>query len=287
MKVRRLLKAEGQPEHRTPSHCGTYDAHRVAVPIAAAVLYAHERRPHPRRLPFPRLQRRQLPRATSATGYAANTAAVGGTVLRYPGGNLADWWDARLVRTATVAAGCPECHNACKGKPRRYYSPFRAALRRADASAVLHGQHASPRTSTSSSPTSPTRRSASSWRARTWSSAASFMGPILRPMAARHRLLGGGEHVGPIKRRSQRSRDGGRRALDGVGGFSPHRARPELGAYSSVNTNVDGVTMHPYLHLGDDRAGGGPLQPGVPPRATGVRGRRGERQRERPAADAR
>ena len=27
--------------------------------------------------------------------------------------------------------------------------------------------------------------------------------------------------------------------------------------------------MHPYLHLGDDRAGGGPLQPGVPPRATG------------------
>ena len=61
-------------------------------------------------------------------------------MLRYPGGNLADWWDWRTgwCVSATVAAGCPECHNACKSKPRRYFlTEFRAALRRADASAVL------------------------------------------------------------------------------------------------------------------------------------------------------
>ena len=31
--------------------------------------------------------------------------------------------------------------------------------------------------------------------------------------------------------------------------------------YATVGASIDGVTMHPYLYLGDDQAGGGPLQP--------------------------
>ena len=134
-----LLKAEGQPEHRHASYLRLIS---VAVPIAAAVLYAHGSAG--RTLDGSHFLGYNVVNLASGNcsdpGYAANTAAVGGTVLRYPGGNLADWWDWRTgwCVSATVAAGCPECHNACKGKPRRYYlTEFRAALRRADASAVL------------------------------------------------------------------------------------------------------------------------------------------------------
>ena len=40
--------------------------------------------------------------------------------------------------------------------------------------------------------------------------------------------------------------------------------------YAKLDTGViHGVSMHPYLHLGDDTTGEGPLQPGVGPRAKG------------------
>jgi alpha-L-arabinofuranosidase len=38
--------------------------------------------------------------------------------------------------------------------------------------------------------------------------------------------------------------------------------------YSTVSNDVDGVSIHPYLHLADDSKGGGPLQPLVPPRVS-------------------
>ena len=39
--------------------------------------------------------------------------------------------------------------------------------------------------------------------------------------------------------------------------------------YSAVSVNISAVSIHPYLHLDDDSRGGGPLQPGVPPRTSG------------------
>ena len=40
--------------------------------------------------------------------------------------------------------------------------------------------------------------------------------------------------------------------------------------YAALDTEfIHGVSMHPYLHLGDDATGEGPLQPGVGPRARG------------------
>ena len=40
--------------------------------------------------------------------------------------------------------------------------------------------------------------------------------------------------------------------------------------YDSASSDICGVSIHPYLHLGDDFAGGGPLQPGVLPRTHGA-----------------
>eukprot|EP01052_Picozoa_sp_SAG31_P043575 SAG31_NODE_7305_length_1724_cov_1.775385_2_plen_268_part_00 len=38
---------------------------------------------------------------------------------------------------------------------------------------------------------------------------------------------------------------------------------------SAAGSGVDGVVIHPYLHLDDDSKGGGMLQPGMPPRSKG------------------
>jgi hypothetical protein len=38
---------------------------------------------------------------------------------------------------------------------------------------------------------------------------------------------------------------------------------------SAAGSGVDGVVIHPYLHLDDDSKGGGVLQPGLPPRVKG------------------
>ena len=38
---------------------------------------------------------------------------------------------------------------------------------------------------------------------------------------------------------------------------------------SAPGSSVDGVVIHPYLHLDDDSKGGGELQPGLPPRVKG------------------
>ena len=251
----------------------------VAVPIAAAVLYAHGSAG--RTLDGSHFLGYNVVNLASGNfsdpGYAANTAAVGGTVLRYPGGNLADWWDWRTgwCVSATSAAGCPECHNACKGKPRRYYlTEFRSALRRADASAVLmvsmltsdldeqlaylaHAQDIGVLVAGTYvelggefywgqfSGRWP-RATDYSAEANTWADAIKQRFPSVRVMAvAAHSTAWAGAH--------------------------PTERGPSWNSelYASVNANVDGVTMHPYLHLGDDRAGGGPLQPGVPPRAAG------------------
>ena len=110
-----LLKAEGQPEHRTRRRlalCVLMTLISIAVPIAAAVLYAHGSAG--RTLNGSHFLGYNVVNLASGNfsdpGYAANTAAVGGTVLRYPGGNLADWWDWRTgwCVSATVAAGCPQ-----------------------------------------------------------------------------------------------------------------------------------------------------------------------------------
>ena len=39
--------------------------------------------------------------------------------------------------------------------------------------------------------------------------------------------------------------------------------------YPLLSEDVDGVSIHPYLHLTDPKTGGGPLQPGVPARTSG------------------
>lgn len=36
--------------------------------------------------------------------------------------------------------------------------------------------------------------------------------------------------------------------------------------YPLLSENIDGVVIHPYLHLTDPKTGGGPLQPGIPAR---------------------
>jgi hypothetical protein len=80
---------------------------------------------------------------TTDEAYAAATAgALQAGVLRYPGGNIADFWDWRVgwCVAAPNASGCPSCRNPCPSKLRRrtyLLEEFAVALRAAAALPVF------------------------------------------------------------------------------------------------------------------------------------------------------
>jgi alpha-L-arabinofuranosidase len=72
----------------------------------------------------------------------ATANALHAGTLRYPGGNLADWWDWKTgwCIDNTTAPGCPKCNNPCrkKSKKRTYFlHEFKVALTASNANAVL------------------------------------------------------------------------------------------------------------------------------------------------------
>ena len=98
-------------EHRTRTSSRTVRGasstlRRVAVPIAAVSTLSAGRTLDGSHF----LGYNVVNLASSRPRLRGARRAVGGTVLRYPGGNLADWWDWRTgwCVSATVAAGCPE-----------------------------------------------------------------------------------------------------------------------------------------------------------------------------------
>lgn len=211
-------------------------------------------------------------------GYTNGTALAGAGLLRYPGGNLADFWDWRTgwCVAAATAVGCDKCTNPCKGKRRRLYSlaEFGGALRATGARAVLM---VNMLTSTLDEQLA-------------YLAHAAQIGVL---GAGTYVELGGEFYWGQFAGRWPRATDYARDAnawADAIKKQHPTsrvmavaafctawgRAPPTYrGAawndelYAVLGASVDGVTMHPYLHLGDDEAGGGPLQPSVPPRAPG------------------
>eukprot|EP00936_MAST-01D_sp_MAST-1D-sp1_P002946 g2946.t1 len=221
---------------------------------------------------------------SSDAEYVRSTAgALQAGILRYPGGNLADFWDWRrgwCVENAT-AASCPECRNPCSGKsvPRRYsLEEFAIALNASSARPVFmlnmltanlteglamleharaigllrHGAYAE-------------LGGEAYWGKYSgrWASGASY-------------AVEANEWAHAIRSRFNSAAAGDVKVLAVAAHSIANKDPADRGylwnklLYANLDTGViHGVSMHPYLHLGDDTTGEGPLQPGVGPRAKG------------------
>ena len=216
--------------------------------------------------------------------YADTTAKVlHAGVLRYPGGNLADFWDwkAGWCVATTQAPGCPQCRNPCQKKrvARPYtLTEFALAVRRTSSRSVLMLNMLTD----------------------TLASQLEYLGEAQRLGlldASTYVELGGEFYWGKFAGRWSSGQAYATEANHWAAAIKarfPHVStvamaahainmpRPPSGSsvedrmrswnqelYAGVSEDIDGVSIHPYLHLGDDFIGGGPLQPGVPPRAPG------------------
>ena len=210
--------------------------------------------------------------------YAIATKSLNVGILRYPGGNLADFWNWRTgwcVNT-TSANGCPKCKNPCVNKSeKRIYrlEEFQIAIQATDATSVLMMNMLTSNIQDQLE----------------FLSHAQSIGIL---QSGTYIELGGEFYWGKY---SQRWNDGKIYATEAnvwataikaqfpdvrvmaVAAHSTANQSPQDRGYmwnglvySTLNTKVvDGVTLHPYLHLDNTSGGNSPLQPGVPPRTKG------------------
>jgi alpha-L-arabinofuranosidase len=212
--------------------------------------------------------------------YVAAAAALHAGLLRYPGGNLADFWDWRAGWcVANISAeGCPACLNPCANKapPRRYFlEEFRTAVEASGARPVLMLNMLTGHLDDQLD----------------FLQHAESIG-LLPPGA--YVELGGEFYWGKFQgrwpsgltyaveanawARAIKERFPHVSAMAVAGHSIANRAPTDRGflwnrdVYAALEASaaaVDGVTFHPYLHLGDDATGSGPLQPGVRPPVPG------------------
>lgn len=220
--------------------------------------------------------------------YAQATAALNSGTLRYPGGNLGDWWDWKKgwCVSNTSVASVPKVRNPCAGgrsgskpKRRRVYllEEFKLAL---DASGALPVIMLNMLTSDVAEQLAFLRH-------------ARKIGAL---PAHSYVELGGEFYWGKFAGRWARGSDYGRMAVEwsqAIKAALPDVCTLAIACHSyeyglakptyrgrawnkelylvvgAAGSSVDGVVMHPYLHLGDDAVGGGTLQPLVPPRQKG------------------
>jgi hypothetical protein len=224
---------------------------------------------------------------SSDLAYATSTAdSLHAGVLRYPGGNLADFWDWRSgwCVAAKTAQGCPSCSNPCANKPTKRLYPlaeFALAVKRASARSVLLLNMLTDTLESQLEFLAEAERlgvlDASSYvelggefywgkfsgrwpmasdyatEANQWAMAIKKRFPTVSVVAI-------AAHIMP------QVHEGGGREPPAV---DDRASQWNAQLYALVSTDVDGVVMHPYLHLDSDFVGGGPLQPGVPPRVKG------------------
>jgi hypothetical protein len=216
---------------------------------------------------------------TTDEAYAAATAgALQAGVLRYPGGNIADFWDWRVgwCVAAPNASGCPSCRNPCPSKLRRrtyLLEEFAVALRAAAALPVY----------------TLNMLTANLTESLAMLAHAESIGALPRGAYVE---LGGEFYWGKFEGRwatgaafaaeanawaaAVRARFPGARAMAVASHSVAMKDPADRGflwneqLYAALDpAAVAGVTLHPYLHLGDAVTGEGPLQPGVGPRAKG------------------
>eukprot|EP00729_Bicosta_minor_P018458 gene18458-32957_t len=212
---------------------------------------------------------------TTDAKYVASTADIlrAGT-LRYPGGNLADWWDwkAGWCIPETTAQGCAALKNPCANKQQRKVyklEEFKIALDAAGAIAVLMMNLL---TATLDDQMQYLQR-------------AKNVGVLVEGTYVE---LGGEFYWGKYSCRWDRAADYAKDAnawaaeikrqfpevrIMAVAAHSIEMQAPnDRGScwntelYPLLSENIDGVVIHPYLHLTDPKTGGGPLQPGIPAR---------------------
>ena len=216
--------------------------------------------------------------------YTEGSAALNAGVLRYPGGNLADWWDWRTgwCVKETECAGCPASlpsvpkkPGGCKNKPRQYFlDEFVLALRATNARPVMMMN----------------MLTANLTDQLEYLRAARSAGAL---PAGAFVELGGEFYWGKFTCKFENATVYANVAKEwatavkvefpdvqvmAIAGFSTADADPKDRGYQwngllyaalAPDDDVDGVTLHPYLHLGDDKRDNDPLQPLVPARTKG------------------
>ena len=226
--------------------------------------------------------------STDGAYVRATANALHAGVLRYPGGNLADWWDWRTgwcVENVSIPT-LPMVRNPCYGgrsgsKPKRQrvyrLEEFKIALERTGATAVImlnmltstldeqlsflhHARNIgalSPHAYVELGGEFYWGKFAGRWArasdygvtAVQWSRAIKASFPDVRTLAVACHSFEYAHSQPNYRGRAWNSE------------LYPVVAAPESTLY--------GVVMHPYLHLGNDTVGGGVLQPLVPPRQKG------------------
>ncbi len=214
---------------------------------------------------------------------AATDTFLHAGVLRYPGGNLANWWDWRsgwCVPNDTPHTGCPLCRHPCANKRRRRVyrlAEFMLAVNRSGATPLL----------TLNMMTRDLDDSLA------FLAAAQAQGALENADGAPAYVeLGGefywGKYAGywPTGRDYAEDANAWAQAIKArfpslrvlaVGASSvANSAAGDRGytwngqVYETVDSSkIHGVTLHPYLHLDDPKGGPAPLQPQVPPRQKG------------------
>ena len=216
---------------------------------------------------------------TSDPAYAAAThSLLRAGILRYPGGNLADFWDWETgwCVTAAGAQGCPKCTNPClKKTEKRIYrlEEFQVAIQKAQAKVVLMINMLTMDLSNQ----------------LRYLQHAQTIGLL---QAGTYVELGGEFYWGKYAGKFQTGQDYATEAnvwaqaikqqfptvtiMVVAAHSTANQAPTDRGyawnglVYATVNTAfVDGVTLHPYLHLDNPFGGSAPLQPSVPPRTKG------------------
>ena len=213
---------------------------------------------------------------TTDTEYVTATShLLHAGLLRYPGGNLADWWNWETgwcVKT-TTASGCPRCKNPCarKSTVRTYtLEEFQIVVKASSALPVLMINML-------------TLTLDSQLKYLAHAQALGLLGE------GTYVELGGEFYWGKYSGRWSTGKEYANEAniwakaikanypsvriMVVAAHSTANQAPTDRGytwngfVYSTVDTSVvDGVTLHPYLHLDNPTGGAAPLQPGVPPR---------------------